>query len=172
MKSILVVTPAYNEEKNIPLIYGELKKIFAQLEKAYSFEILFVNDGSEDRTLQEIEKLAKVDQSVKYIDFSRNFGKEIASTAGINNCHADACLMIDSDLQHPVKLIPQFIEKWENGAEVVVGIRKKNKSDSIFKKIGSALFYNVINRISYVEIVTNATDFRLLDRRVLDEINR
>lgn len=172
MKSILFVIPAYNEEKNIPLLYGELKEVFRPLEMTYSFEVLFVNDGSLDNTIGEIEKLANVDQSVKYIDFSRNFGKEVASTAGINNCKADACIMLDSDLQHPVELIPQFIKKWENGAEVVVGIRKKNKSDSIFKKMGSALFYKVINRISDVEIVPNATDFRLLDRKVVEEFNK
>lgn len=172
MKSILIVAPAYNEEKNIPLLYSELKKVFAPLNSTYIFEILFINDGSEDNTLGEIEKLAETDEHVKYLDFSRNFGKEVASTAGLNNCQADACLMIDSDLQHPVELIPQFLEKWQAGAEVVIGIRKKNKSDSILKRLGSAFFYKVINRISDVEVVPNATDFRLLDKKVVEEFNR
>lgn len=172
MKSIFIVAPAYNEEKNILLFYAELEKVFLSLEKAYAFEILFVNDGSNDGTLDEIEKLAQKDLRVKYLDFSRNFGKEIATTAGLNNCKADACILIDTDLQHPVALIPEFIEKWEQGAEVVVGIRKKSKSDSIFKKMGSALFYKVINRISEVEIVPNATDFRLLDGKVVEEFNK
>jgi len=172
MKSILIVAPAYNEEKNIPLLYSELKKVFAPLNSTYIFEILFINDGSCDNTLGEIEKLAEIDEHVKYLDFSRNFGKEVASTAGLNNCQADACLMIDSDLQHPVELIPQFLEKWQAGAEVVIGIRKKNKSDSILKRLGSAFFYKVINRISDVEVVPNATDFRLLDKKVVEEFNR
>jgi polyisoprenyl-phosphate glycosyltransferase len=172
MQSILIVVPAYNEEKNIPLLYVELKKVFAPLRDTYTFEILFINDGSCDNTLGEIEKLAEIDESVKYLDFSRNFGKEVASTAGLNNCQADACLMIDSDLQHPVELIPQFLEKWQAGAEVVIGIRKKNKSDSILKRLGSAFFYKVINRISDVEVVPNATDFRLLDKKVVVEFNR
>lgn len=172
MKSIFIVAPAYNEEKNILLFYAELEKVFLSLEKAYAFEILFVNDGSNDGTLDEIEKLAQKDLRVKYLDFSRNFGKEIATTAGLNNCKADACILIDTDLQHPVALIPEFIKKWEQGAEVVVGIRKKSKSDSIFKKMGSAIFYKVINRISEVEIVPNATDFRLLDGKVVEEFNK
>ncbi len=172
MQSILIVVPAYNEEKNIPLLYSELKKVFVPLCDNYSFEILFINDGSKDNTLGEIEKLAEIDEHVKYLDFSRNFGKEVASTAGLNNCQADACLMIDSDLQHPVELIPQFLEKWQAGAEVVVGIRKKNKSDSIVKRLGSAFFYKVINCISEVEVVPNATDFRLLDKKVVEEFNR
>ncbi len=172
MKSILVVVPAFNEEKNVPLLYGELKKIFEKFQDRYRFEILFVNDGSLDDTIGEIKKLAAFDESVKYIDFSRNFGKEVANTAGLNNCKADACLMIDCDLQHPVELVPQFFEKWEGGAEVVVGIRTNNKSDSAIKRLGSAFFYKVINRISEVEIVPNTTDFRLLDKKVIEEFNR
>lgn len=172
MKSFSIIIPAYNEEKNIPLIYEELQKIFDSLRDRYSFEIFFVNDGSSDGTLKEIEKLADVDRNVKYMDFSRNFGKEIAMTAALNNCNGDACIMIDADLQHPVNLIPQFIEKWEKGAEVVIGIRKKNKNIGWTKKIGSKVFYKIINKISEVKIVPNATDFRLLDRVVIDEFNR
>lgn len=171
MKKISVIIPAYNEEKNIPLAYQELKKVFASCGD-YNFEIFFVNDGSRDETLEEIEKLAQKDESVRYIDFSRNFGKEVATTAGINNCSGDACIMVDADLQHPIELIPEFIKKWEEGAEVVVGVRKKNKSVGWFKKIGSKLFYKIINRIAEVKVVPNATDFRLLDRVVINEFNR
>ena len=128
MKTISIVIPAYNEEKNIPLIYSELQKIFKTLQDKYIFEVLFVNDGSTDKTLSEIEKLASLDSQVKYIDFSRNFGKEVATTAALNNCQSDACIMLDADLQHPIALIPEFINRWEQGFEVVVGIRNKNYS--------------------------------------------
>ena len=172
MKKISIIIPAYNEEKNIPLVYAELQKVFAQCSDKYAFDILFVNDGSRDNTIGEIEKLAQSHQDVKYIDFSRNFGKEVATTAGLNNCQGDSCIMLDADLQHPVELIPDFIAQWEKGADVVVGIRNKNKSVGMLKKIGSAAFYKIINRIAEVEVVPNATDYRLLDRAVIDEFNR
>lgn len=172
MKSISIIIPAYNEEKNILPVHAALNKVLTPLMGKYAFEILFVNDGSRDNTLAEIEKLAQKDVMVKYIDFSRNFGKELATTAGINACTTDACIMLDADMQHPVELIPEFIARWEQGNDVVIGIRKENKSDGLIKKIGSKLFYKIINQITDVHIVPNATDFRLLDRNVMDEFNR
>lgn len=172
MKSITIIIPAYNEEKNIPLIYSELQKIFKTLHGNYIFDVIFINDGSTDKTIFEIEKLANSDSQVKYIDFSRNFGKEVATTAALNNCQGDACIILDADLQHPVELIPEFIKKWEKGAEVVVGIRKKNKSIGWFKKFGSKIFYKIINRIAEVKIVPNTTDFRLVDKIVIEQFNR
>lgn len=172
MKKISIIVPAHNEEKNINLIYSKIRDVFSACADKYEFEIIFINDGSNDGTLGEIEKIANSDQKVKYIDFSRNFGKEIATTAGLNNCQGDACIMIDADLQHPVDLIPEFIAEWEGGAEVVVGVRNKNKSDGLFKKIGSAFFYRIINKITEIEVVPNATDYRLLDRIVIDQFNR
>jgi len=173
MKTISIIIPAYNEEKNIALIYAKLAEVFRSFDaEKYAFDMLFVNDGSTDNTIKEIEKLTQGDPRVRFIDFSRNFGKEVATTAGINNCDGDACIMIDADLQHPVECIPQFIEKWEQGCEVVVGIRNSSKSDSAVKKIGSKLFYAIINKIAEVEIVPNATDFRLMDCTVIDEFNR
>lgn len=172
MKSICIIVPAYNEEKNIQPAYAELKKVLTPLMDRYSFEILFVNDGSKDGTITEIEKLAQSDLMVKYIDFSRNFGKELATTAGINGCTADACIMVDADMQHPIELIPEFIAKWEAGKDVVIGIRRDNKSDNFIKKIGSKLFYQIINRITEVYIVPNATDFRLIDKAVITQFNR
>lgn len=172
MKLITIIIPAYNEEKNIALIYGELKKVYEVLKDKYIFETFFVNDGSRDGTFSEIEKLSVPDQNIKYIDFSRNFGKEIALTAALNNCQGDACIMIDADLQHPVELIPEFIKRWEKGFEVVIGIRKKNKNVNWLKKLGSRIFYRLISRITAVEVIPNATDFRLLDRKVINEFNR
>lgn len=172
MKTVSIIVPAYNEEKNIPLLYVELQKVFTLMNEKYLFETVFVNDGSKDATCAKMKELAEKYSEVKFIDFSRNFGKEIATTAGINNCKGDACIMIDADLQHPINLIPEFISRWEKGFEVVVGVRKKNKSDSLLKKIGSALFYKIINRIAEIQVVPNATDFRLLDRKVINEFNR
>lgn len=172
MKLISIIIPAYNEEKNIKPVYQALKKVFNSMEGAYSFEIVFVNDGSRDHSVKEMEKLSQEDDRVRYVDFSRNFGKEIATTAGIDACRGDACIMLDSDMQHPVDLIPEFLAKWEKGFEVVVGIRNKSKSDSLLKKIGSKYFYKIINRIADIEVVPNSTDFRLLDRIVIDEFKR
>lgn len=172
MKKISVIIPAYNEEKNIPLAYQELKKVFQTCGNGYTFEIIFVNDGSKDNTLKEIEKIAAQDSTVEYVNFSRNFGKEAATSAGIHSCTGDACIMADADLQHPIELIPEFLKKWEEGFDVVVGIRKKNKSVGFLKKIGSKLFYKIINKIADIEVVPNATDFRLMDRIVIDEFNR
>lgn len=172
MKSILVIIPAYNEEDNIVPVYEKLESILGVLQDKYAFEMLFVNDGSTDSTMKEIEKLSQKDAKVKFIDFSRNFGKEMATTAGINACVSDACIVMDADLQHPAELIPDLIAKWEEGNDVVVGVRKKNKSDGWLKKIGSSLFYKIINRIGEVEVTPNATDYRLIDRVVMQEFKR
>jgi dolichol-phosphate mannosyltransferase len=169
---ISFIVPAYNEEKNIRPLYDAFKRVFVALENTYDYELIFVNDGSEDNTNDEIEKILPLDTRVKYIDFSRNFGKEIATTAGINLCRGDACMMLDADLQHPVELIPGFIGKWEEGFEVVVGIRETSKSDSWIKILGGKLFYFTLNKITDTYIMPNATDFRLLDRVVIDEFNR
>ena len=172
MKTISLIVPAYNEEKNIAPLYEKLNTtVFQPLKDKYAFELVFVNDGSRDKTGMEIEKMAAKHPEIKFIDFSRNFGKEIATTAGINNCAGDACLMIDADLQHPAELIPQFIEKWEKGYEVVVGVRKNNAGHGL-KTLGAKTFYAILNKISEVKVIPGATDFRLIDRAVIDEFNR
>ncbi|EKE18776.1 MAG: Glycosyl transferase family 2 [uncultured bacterium] len=171
MKLISIISPVYNEEKNVSLFFDELSAILLQLPE-YAFEIIFVNDGSNDASGDEIEKLVKSHENVKHVEFSRNFGKEIAITAGIHNCNGDACIMIDADLQHPIELIPEFINKWENGADVVVGVRKTNSGEGIIKKVGSILFYKIINNIAEIQVLPNATDYRLLDRCVINEFNR
>lgn len=171
MKQISLVIPAYNEADNIRPMYDALQKSLSSIKDRYEFEILFINDGSKDTTREEIAKLENEDARVKCIDFSRNFGKEIATTAGLNHCTGDACIMIDADLQHPAERIPDFITKWEEGFDVVVGIRKENKSDSWIKKTGSLIFYTLLNKISDIEIIPNTTDFRLLDRAVIDAFN-
>ncbi len=168
MKRVNIVVPCYNEEQNLEHFYSEIKKEISKVEN-YQFNIIFINDGSRDNTLKVIKKLAK-NEDVSFLDFSRNFGKEAATSAGINNSsEADAVLMIDADLQHPVEKIKEFVDKWEAGAEVVVGVRLKNENASFFKKLGSKIFYKIMNAIGETEITPNATDFRLIDKKVVSE---
>lgn len=188
-KTISIIVPVYNEAENIPSFFASLKEILAKIN--YHYEIIFINDGSRDNSQAELEKIAAaIDKDVsdnagtvggsssdysprvKILEFSRNFGKEIALTAGLNHCAGDAAIMIDADLQHPMELIPEFIAKWEQGGEVVVGVRQKNKNCGFIKHWGSIMFYKIISRISDIALVPNATDFRLLDRQVIDEFNK
>lgn len=174
MQLISIIVPAYNEEKNIALFITKIKEIFSSLKSKYKFEVLFVNDGSIDNTLKEIYKVIdnNTDLDIKLVDFSRNFGKEIALTAGLNICKGNAAIMIDADLQHPIDLIPEFISKWESDFDAVIGIRKTNKKDSIFKKIGSLIFNKIVAKLSSVDYTTRSTDYRLIDRVVIDEFNK
>ena len=170
-KVISIVIPLLNEEKNIPLINAELERVFAPLKDKYNHEIIFVNDGSLDGSQRAIEELAQ-NPHIKFLEFSKNFGKEIATSAGIHAATGDAVMMLDADMQHPVDLIPEFLEKWEAGAEIVVGIREKNTKEGLVKKMGAKLFYRLTESISETNITPNATDFRLLDRTVVEEFKR
>src|SRR5262249_35246082 len=133
-KTISVVIPVYNEEKNVPLLYERISNVFAQLPN-YDYEIIFVNDGSSDTSLSAINHAAQASPKVRVLDFSRNFGKESALTAGIHNAKGDAVITIDSDLQQPPELIPEFVRKWEEGEEVVIGVRKKVERASLFRRV-------------------------------------
>jgi polyisoprenyl-phosphate glycosyltransferase len=170
-RCISIVVPLHNEEKNIPLMYEALIAALAPL--PYRYELLLVNDGSADRSAEVCRALERAHPgTVRFIDFSRNFGKEAATTAGFHEAVGDAVLAIDADLQHPPKHIPELVAAWEQGAEVVIGVRTNNASDSWHKKVGSRLYYTVINRLSGTDILPGATDFRLLDRIVVDEFKR
>ncbi|MFA5770904.1 MAG: glycosyltransferase family 2 protein [Patescibacteria group bacterium] len=162
-----VVIPAYNEKENIPLIYQEVNSTFKNLPN-YTSELLFVDDGSSDGTSEVLKDLSKKDPSVKFLCFSRNFGKEIATSAGLHYANGKAAIVMDADLQHPPALIPEFISKWKDGAEVVIGLRKKNENEGLVKKYGSIIFYKIMNRISEMPIIPCTTDFRLIDRKVID----
>ncbi len=169
-KTISIIVPAYNEEKNVPLIAAQIVKTFAALPQ-YAYEIIFVNDGSTDNTQVAIDTLAANNPSIKTIEFSRNFGKEATTSAGYHYAVGDAVMSVDADLQHPPELIPKFIERWEEGIDVVIGQRTKSPGQSFLKALGSAAFYKLINTISDTPIEPRATDFRLIDRVVIDAFN-
>lgn len=173
MKELIsVIVPVYNEEDNILLLYEELNNVWKKLKPKHDCEIIFINDGSIDSSDQVIERLLNKDNRIKYIEFSRNFGKEVALTAGLNHAKGVAAIMLDADLQHPVKLIPKFLEKWEKGSEVVIGVRQKSKDEDLVRRFSSAFFYQIMNFIGGTQLVPRATDYRLLDRKVINEFNR
>lgn len=169
---ISIIIPVLNEEQNIPLAYKGLLDVWKKLEGKYDYEIIFVNDGSEDKSGEAVENLVKSDAKIKYVEFSRNFGKELATSAGLYYAKGDAVMIIDADLQHPIDLIPEFIKKWESGTEVVVGVRKESGKKSIIKKIGSYLFYKIINSVGDTKIIPYSTDYCLLDKKVVVEFNK
>ena len=164
-----VVVPAYNEEKNVPEIYKQLLDVLA---KSISFEIIFIEDGSTDNTREELDKLAKKDDRVRVICFSRNFGKEMATTAGIARAQGEAIIAVDADGQFPPELIPEFVKKWEDGAQIVTGIRMSNTNEGFVKRYGSMLFYKLMRSMTGAKITPRATDFRLIDRAVQKEFMR
>ena len=166
---ISIVVPCYNEYGNIATFYDALNAVTKRLTD-YRFEFVYVNDGSRDGTLQGLQKLASRDKRLKIISFSRNFGKEMATTAGIRQASGDAVIMLDGDGQHPVSMIPQFITRWQAGAQVVVGVRG-NAYHGLFKKLTSKLFYRLFNSQADLRLVPGSTDFRLIDKTVQHEFN-
>ncbi len=170
MKKISVIVPMYCEEKIIQECYNRLKNVLQKI-KNYEYEVIFVNDGSKDKTLEMLIELSKQDEHVKIISFSRNFGHQAAVTAGLKYVTGDAIVIIDSDLQDPPELIPEMLTLWENGNDVIYGRRKKRKGESIFKLLTAKLFYTTLNALSETEIPKDTGDFRLVDRRVVDCIN-
>ena len=170
-KLVSVISPIFCEENNINLLHQEIIKICRNFE-AITWEFLFVNDGSKDNSMTYLRELAKRDDRCKIIDLSRNFGKEIALSAGIAFANGDAVICIDSDLQHPPDRIPEMIKAWLNGAEVVEMVRRKSENESLFRRLGSYWFYYLINKLSTIGIKSQTTDFRLLDRKVVEELKK
>lgn len=170
-RTITILIPCYNEEKNIEPLYHALMDVTSKLVN-YCFEYLFVDDGSQDSTVETLELLSEQNEKVKIIELSRNFGKEIALTAGIHEVNSDALIIMDADLQHPPYLISTFIEKWEEGYEIVATKRTEIENRSFIKKMGSKLFYKLINVMSETEMVSGTTDFRLLDKIVVEELKK
>lgn len=171
-KLISIVLPAYREEKNISLVYEEILKNLEKISEKYDFEIIFVNDGSPDNTWEEILKLCEKDERVKGINLSRNFWKEIALTAWIEECIWDAVITLDWDWQHPVEKIVDFVEEWEKWYDMVYNKRPKIEGASFIKKISSKVFYKIYNTLSDFKLEKNATDYRLLDRRLVENFKK
>lgn len=170
MKKISVVVPMYNEEEVAKTSYFRMEKILEEL-KQYDYEIIFIDDGSKDKTLELLEEIAQENEKVKILSFARNFGHQAAVTAGIRHVTGDAVVIIDADLQDPPELLPEMLALWEEGNEVIYGQRKSRKGESAFKLLTAKMFYHTLNALSDVEIPKDTGDFRLVDRKVIDVIN-
>ena len=170
-KLISIVSPAYNEEKNVPLMVEEVKRVMGNLQNDYDFEYILVNDGSVDNTWEAIVNESKKDERIKGLCFSRNFGHQMALTAGLDHAKGDAVIYCDSDLQQPPEVFPQLIKEWELGSEVVHTKRLETEGEPFFKKLMSSFFYKVINKFSNVRIEEGMADFKLLDKKVLDKLS-
>ena len=170
MNKISVIVPMYYEEEVAKECYTRLKNVLEKIEN-YNYEIIFINDGSKDKTLEILKEIAEENKNVKIISFSRNFGHQCAVTAGLRYVTGDAIVIIDADLQDPPELIPEMIKLWEEGNEVIYGKRKSREGESRFKLLTASMFYKTLNALSDVEIPKDTGDFRLVDRKVVEVIN-
>lgn len=161
-----VIVPMYNEELVIEHTYERLKETMDEAGEPY--ELIFVNDGSKDRTVELVSLIAECDPNVRLVDFSRNFGHQIAISAGMDYANGDAVVVIDADLQDPPSVILAMIEKWKEGYEVVYGRRLKRKGETLFKKLTAKAFYRLLRSMTNVDIPLDTGDFRLIDRKVCD----
>lgn len=164
---ISIIVPIYNEEENIIPLTKKLTQVVNQ----YRYEIIFINDGSTDKSPQILKKITRENKQMKLISFNRNFGHQASLTCGYSFSKGDCVISIDADLQDPPEIIPQMIKKWQKGAEIVYAKRKKREKDSWFKKNSARFFYYFINFLSDVKIPENVGDFRLIDRKVVNFLN-
>ena len=171
MKKISILIPTYNEEKSLPLLYPELKKLMDE-QKQYEWEILFVNDGSCDSSLNIIKALRAADDRINYISLSRNFGKETAMLAGFDYVTGDCMVIMDADLQDPPSLITQMLEYWEQGYDDVYAKRANRGKESWLRKHFSLLFYKILETTTRFEVLQNVGDFRLLDRCCINALKQ
>lgn len=166
---VSIIVPCYNEDKVINIFYDAIIKVMKSLSN-YDFELLFVDDGSSDNTLSIIKDLSFKDDRIRYINFSRNFGKESAMLAGLQNCVGDFVCIMDADLQHPPELLYEMIEGVENGYDSVSTKRKNRDGEPIIRSYFAQLFYKIVNKTSKVQITEAATDYRLMNRKMVDSI--
>jgi dolichol-phosphate mannosyltransferase len=171
-KILSVVVPVYFEEAVIREFHRRTVSALALLEPEFKIELIFVNDGSTDRTLEILIELREQDPRIRIIHFSRNFGHQIAVTAGVDHASGDVVAIIDSDLQDPPEVIPQMLAKWREGFKVIYGVRTERKGESAFKRITAKAFYRVIGNLSDVRIPLDTGDFRLMDRAVVDGLRQ
>ena len=170
MKTISIVVPVFNEEDNIEHFYESVCKVMESL--PYDFELIYVDDGSKDRSREILHGLEKQDERVQSIFLARNSGHQLALTCGLDNADGDAVITMDGDMQHPPELIPVLLEKWEQGYEVVQTIRKTTEGVSAMKKLTSYYYYKLLNKLSNVHIQEGGSDFRLMDRVVVKAFRR
>ena len=171
MKKISVIVPCYNEQEAIPFFYDEIVKISKIMENDAEFEYLFINDGSKDKTINVLRELAKRDECVKYVSFSKNFGKEAAMYAGLEKSSGDYIAVMDVDLQDPPELLVQMFQDLESGEYDCVATRRvSRKGEPPIRSLFAKLFYSMINKISKTEIVDGARDYRLMTRQMVDAI--
>ncbi|MDN4079273.1 glycosyltransferase family 2 protein [Paenibacillus polymyxa] len=170
-KTITILIPAYNEEEVIYQLYSRLTKVIDSI-TGYNFELLFVNDGSKDNTVEILENLGKKDRRISLVDLSRNFGKEVAMIAGLDFSVGDAVVIIDADLQDPPELIVEMIKYWEQGYDDVYAKRATRAGETWFKKWTASSFYKLLQKMSRIPIQENTGDFRLLDRRCIEALKQ
>lgn len=169
-KLVTMLVPAYNEQEVLPLFYNRVCEVIAPLEEKYSFELLFVNDGSRDDTLAILKALRHKDKRVRYIDLSRNYGKEVAMLAGFDHSRGDCLVTLDADLQEPPETIPLMLEKWEEGYDDVYG-RRRQRKQGFFKRFSSKLYHRLLAGISRgSDFQDDAGDFRLMDRKCIEAL--
>ena len=169
METISIVIPCYNEEENIMSFYNEIKNTLEQLKSRYTYELIFINDGSEDKTEEIIKKLREEDKYIRLISFSRNFGKEAAIYAGLNSAIGNYIVLIDADLQHPPSTILEMIKEMEEGTYDVVATRRKNrKGEPVYKRFFSKIFYKIMK--CFIPMEQNVQDFRIMKKEVVDAI--
>ena len=171
MKKITIIIPAYNEEETLEKLYDRLSKVLNEITN-YEFEMLFINDGSKDKTKEILKELRKKDNRVSYVNFSRNFGKETAMMAGMDYAKGDAVVFIDADLQDPPELIPELIKYWEQGYDDVYAKRRSRKGETFIKKFTSKMYYKILQSLTRVEIQKDTGDFRLLDIRCVNALRK
>ena len=171
MKKISIIIPAYNEQESLPILYERLTKLMDSMEN-YQFEVLFINDGSKDKTIEIIKELRQKDERICYVDFARNFGKEIAMIAGLDYATGDCVVFMDADLQDPPELIPELVKYWEQGYDDVYAKRRSRKGETWLKKFTSKMYYRVLQHVTKVEIQEDTGDFRLLNKRCVNALKK
>jgi len=169
-KKLSLVAPFYNEQAGVERFFATINQVFAHLHERYDLEVVCINDGSHDQTLAELLRARESNAYIRIVDFSRNFGKEAALTAGLDFARGDAVVVIDSDLQHPPEMVLEMLQKWEQGFEVVLARRVDRQTDRAIQKLTARAFYEVSRHISHVEIPADVGDFRLMDRKVVEAV--
>ncbi len=166
-KLLSLIVPVFNEEEVLPVSYARMSAAMQAL-TGYDYEIIYVNDGSRDSTMKQLRAIAKEHKEVRVISFSRNFGHQLAVTAGMDNARGDALIIIDADLQDPPEVIAELVKAWENGADIAYGKRLKREGETVFKKLTAFCYYRLLNAMSAYPIPLDTGDFRLLDKKVAD----